>query len=94
VKVLTGGIAHEPKGRFGEIPKPTVKSGWKKTDFEIIRPVPKHRAFYYLSGGVYNGTESKKTPIHKSDNKDSHFIRSSYSAYGIKGTSVVYTPVL
>jgi|UPI0002E4940B hypothetical protein len=25
VKFPTGGKAHEPKGRFGEIPKPTVK---------------------------------------------------------------------
>ena len=27
VKFHTGGKAHEPQGRFGEIPRPTVKSG-------------------------------------------------------------------
>jgi len=30
VKIPTGGIVREPKGRFGEIPKPTVKSGCEK----------------------------------------------------------------
>ena len=35
VKFLTDGIVHEPAlcaGRSGEIPEPTVKSGWEKTN--------------------------------------------------------------
>ena len=30
MQVPTGGKAREPKGRSGEIPEPTVQSGWKK----------------------------------------------------------------
>ena len=34
MKVPTGGKAHEPKGRFGVIPKPTVRV-WMKEDWHF-----------------------------------------------------------
>ena len=35
MKIPTGGKAHEPKGRFGVIPKPTVRV-WMKEDWHFL----------------------------------------------------------
>ena len=46
MKIPTGGKAHEPKGRFGVIPKPTVRV-WMKEEVTFILEALK---LFYVSG--------------------------------------------